>query len=36
MIKPLKTEKQYENHLERINALMQRDLKENSKESNEV
>lgn len=36
MLKPIKTEKQYEDSLERIYLLMQKDLKVNSKESDEI
>lgn len=36
MLKPIKTEEQYENYLERIYVLMQTDLKEDSKESDEI
>ena len=36
MLRPIKTEEQYEGYLERIYALMQKDLKEDSKESDEL
>lgn len=36
MLKPIKTEEQYEGYLERIYALMQKNLKEDSKESDEL
>lgn len=36
MLKPIKSEKQYESYLERIYVLMQTDLKADSKESDEV
>lgn len=36
MLKPIKTEEQYESYLERIYFLMQKDLKAESKESDEV
>ena len=36
MLKPIKTEEQYKEYLKRIYALMQNDLKENSKESDEL
>ncbi|PQA90389.1 HTH-type transcriptional regulator / antitoxin HigA [Chryseobacterium piscicola] len=36
MLKPIKTEEQYENYLERIYILLQTDLKEDSKESDEM
>jgi len=36
MLRPIKTEEQYENCLERIYELMQTDLKQDSKESDEL
>ncbi|MGV6943385.1 hypothetical protein [Sphingobacterium kyonggiense] len=36
MLKPIKSEKQYESYLERIYFLMQTDLKVDSKESDEL
>lgn len=36
MLRPIKTEEQYENCLERIYKLMQTDLKQDSKESDEL
>ena len=36
MLKPIKTEEQYENYLERIYILMQTDLQVDSKESDEL
>ncbi|PVV56291.1 hypothetical protein [Chryseobacterium sp. HMWF035] len=36
MVKPIKTEKQYEEYIERIYVLLQKDIKANSKESNEL
>ncbi len=36
MLRPIKTEEQYENCLERIYILMQADLKQDSKESDEL
>lgn len=36
MLKPVKTEKQYQIYLERIFELMQKDVKANSKESDEL
>lgn len=36
MVKPIKTEKQYKEYIERIYVLLQKDIKENSKESNEL
>jgi len=36
MLKPIKTKKQYEDALERIYHIMQKDIKANSKESDEV
>ena len=31
MVKPIKTEKQYKEYIERIYVLLQKDIKENSK-----
>lgn len=36
MLKPIKTEEQYKEYLKRIYVLMQKKLKENSKESDEL
>lgn len=36
MLKPIKTEQQYENYLERIYVLMQTDLKADSQQSDEL
>lgn len=36
MLKPIKNEKQYENALARVYALMQKNLKEGSKEADEL
>ena len=36
MLKPIKTEEQYESYLERIYTLMQTDLQVDSKESDEL
>lgn len=36
MVNPIKTEKQYKEYIERIYVLLQKDIKENSKESNEL
>lgn len=36
MLNPVKSEKQYEKYLKRIYVLIQTDVKENSKESDEI